>query len=380
MKRTWVLVVGGLVALIVVTGAIYWVAASRMSDRAARAAWPSGLGSLASLSGTFPKRGENEAARTLMQLTAPLGLDFKPAAKQSLPEPLMKGLMSYLKAQHESGSRTVPAPPPEVARFLADHAAQLDAVRNHLLQHEPAWPFDLALGFDAPIPNLLAHMHLGRLLIARGVTGGSWDDLHAAWRLSQSLQARPEMITQLIALALARSINAAAWKLPQPAPAWLEEMRAVDHVQLLNRGLQYDAWSVWQTKDKFPAPLLALSVPRFMESNRVLVGQFSGVSACGPDTDAIFAEHVKGIAKWDEIGQMMTPNLASAWRRAFRYRAEREATANALRIAAGQPIVTRSECSDGAWKLENGTLAFSNPLPKAGEQDATMPLALQVTR
>jgi hypothetical protein len=34
-------------------------------------------------------------------------------------------------------------------------------------------------------------------------------------------------------------------------------------------------------------------------------------------------------------------DLSSVWRRAFRYRAEREATANALRVREGKPIETK---------------------------------------
>jgi hypothetical protein len=57
-----------------------------------------------------------------------------------------------------------------------------------------------------------------------------------------------------------------------------------------------------------------------------------------------------------------TPNLDIGWQRAFRYRVEREATANALRARAGQPIEEGSHCSDGGWSFDGKTLRFAKPI------------------
>jgi hypothetical protein len=70
-------------------------------------------------------------------------------------------------------------------------------------------------------------------------------------------------------------------------------------------------------------------------------------------------------------------DLSSVWRRAFRYRAEREASANALLIRDGQPIVTTSRCSDGAWSFDGTTLRFSRTIATA-PPDRPMALVLKV--
>ncbi|HWK12036.1 MAG TPA: hypothetical protein VNR64_18380, partial [Vicinamibacterales bacterium] len=71
-------------------------------------------------------------------------------------------------------------------------------------------------------------------------------------------------------------------------------------------------------------------------------------------------------------------DLSSLWRRAFRYRAEREATANALRVREGKPIVTASRCSDGAWTFDgNNTLRFSRRISTA-PPDTPMPLVISL--
>jgi len=70
-------------------------------------------------------------------------------------------------------------------------------------------------------------------------------------------------------------------------------------------------------------------------------------------------------------------DLTSLWRRAFRYRAEREATANALRVREGKSIETSSRCTDGGWMFDGTTLRFSREIATA-PPDTPMPLVLRV--
>jgi len=76
-------------------------------------------------------------------------------------------------------------------------------------------------------------------------------------------------------------------------------------------------------------------------------------------------------------GHRRETSLTSVWRRAFRYRAEREATAKALRVREGKPIETASRCSDGGWMFDETTLRFSREIATAAP-DTPMPLVLRV--
>ena len=368
------------VVLAALAGLVFQSAMLSVDHQAAGRPWPRGLGSVESVSARYPEREPNAAARRLAELALPLGIDFTPKAVQTLPQRERQSAHDWLKRGHESASMAVGPLPEDVARYLELHGAQLDAVRDHLLAGGPlAW----AMGRrDDAIPNLQAHMQLARLLVVRGAATGSWPDLEAAWRLSRALQARPELISQLIALAIARSVNAAAWKMPLPAAAWLPELRQVDHVLLLGRGMQYDAWWLWQSgmadPEGVPPPIVRTFAADTIDHYRTTVTTLLGVRQCGFDLPRFSEQRASTIPWWNVYGSIATPNLASVWGRAFRYRAEREATMNALRVRAGEPIVARSECVDGAWQLDDGTLAFTRALPKAGEQDATMPLALRV--
>jgi hypothetical protein len=79
-------------------------------------------------------------------------------------------------------------------------------------------------------------------------------------------------------------------------------------------------------------------------------------------------------------GDPLDPNdrLDLGWQRPFRYRLEREATANALRARGGQPIQEGSHCSDGRWSFDGKWLRFSKPIALPERRDTSMPLTLHV--
>jgi len=107
----------------------------------------------------------------------------------------------------------------------------------------------------------------------------------------------------------------------------------------------------------FPTKLLADSV----EHDRLIAEELFNVTRCDVN------------ARANELGT----DLTSVWRCAFRYRAEREATANALRVREGKPIETASRCSDGGWTFDGTTLRFSREIATAAP-DRPMPLVLRV--
>jgi len=166
------------------------------------------------------------------------------------------------------------------------------------------------------------------------------------------------MMVQTAALTMARMVNAVAWKMPLPAPAWLGELQERDSVRPLLQAFQYSAASYWEDGARiFPTKSLASSV----ENDRSIAEELLGTTRCDVN------------ARANELGT----DLRFVWRRAFRYRAEREATANALRVREGKPIETASECSDGAWTFDGTTLRFSREIPTAAP-DTPMPLVLRL--
>lgn len=373
------------IVLLVALGAygIVWIDAIRESGKAASQPWPDDLGTIKSFAERFPRQTDNAAAQKLNQLVAPLGFSFarSQAKDDAAAMQVSAGIHDYLSRETASGTVAIGEPPSDVATYLGSQVVVIAAIREHLLSGDAiAWQRDLATGYGATTPNLVSHLRLARLLVtnallrARNADAGAWTDLQAAWNLSRSLHDHPELMTQLVALAMTRTINAATWKMPLPAPAWLAEMGDVDHVRLLLRSIQYEQWLLWRYGPAAPAraslvvaeitkPFTRIELSRAIQKQLAIAQTIASATRCNFDASALYG----GAA----------PNLASAWQRAFRHRAERETALNALRARSAGAVDPKSRCSDGTWSFEGTWVRFSRDIPKA-QRDAVLPLALRV--
>jgi hypothetical protein len=238
----------------------------------------------------------------------------------------------------------------------------VSAIRELLLREPVVWErrveFDdtVVAGMRGPQMRVARALTASALSKARANDPAAWDDLHAVWKLARSLEDHPQMMAQTAALTMARMINAVAWKMPLPAPAWLAELQERDNVWPLLKAFQYQAAS-YSEGAWFPTKWLANSVDR----DRGIAESLFKETRCDVNTPM------------NDLGT----DLSSVWRRAFRYRAEREATANALRVRAGKSIETSSRCSDGSWMFDGTTLRFSREIATA-TPDNPMPLVLRV--
>ena len=392
MMRILGLIVGLLLAVIVAAWFIGSLVATNEMQRIGDKAWPAGLGTLASVEARVRPQKTSDGARRMVTLAAPLGISFDRSTAE--PDAVRTAIGEYVKAEHVRSESAIGEPPANVLSYISAHEAAIDALRDHLLHGDPIeWEVDLSRGIDAPLPNLLGHIHVAKLLTTRALLRArnndvrAWDDLHAAWRLTHSLEARPELISQLIVLAMSRMVNAAAWKLPAASVAWLDEMRNVDQRRLLLGGFQFDTWMLWRHGEEstkgalvtIARPYLRWSVAHMTDHQRRIAEEIAATTTCGFD-GAAFSQHVtESIPRWNVFARVATPDLGSVWQKAFRTIAEREATMNAMRIAHGQPIIAKSVCSDGAWQYTNGRLSFSRDLPKSSESETMMmPLSLVI--
>ncbi|HEY0324110.1 MAG TPA: hypothetical protein VGC66_24405 [Pyrinomonadaceae bacterium] len=262
----------------------------------------------------------------------------------------------FVEREIARGELTINEPP-----ALSD----VSAIRELLLSEPVVWEREDGIG-GGNEANARRTMQLtvtralvaSALVKARANDPAAWDDLHAVWKLARTLDEHPQMMAQTAALSMARMINAVAWKMPLPAPAWLGEMQARDNVQPLLEAFQYQTASYWGSGARiFPTKWLAASV----EHDRLIAEELFNLTRCDVSTPV------------NELGT----DLTSVWRRAFRYRAEREATANALRVREGKSIETGSRCSDGGWMFDGTTLRFSREIGTAAP-DRPMPLVLRV--
>lgn len=330
---------------VAVIGLLVWVISWFRADEAvatsAARTWP-GMGTLDSVAKRYPPLQANDAVKKLKALAVAL--------------PNNEAILDFVTREIARGELTIGQPP-----ALAD----VSAMRELLLREPIVWQRDKGIGGDSDSQAVRAvQMTLARALVASALTRArandpaAWEDLHAVWKLARSLDGYPQMMTQTAALSMARMVNAVSWKMPLPAPAWLAELQQHDNVRPLLESFQYQSASYWQDgAQMFPTKWLAGSV----EHDRLIAEDLANETRCDVNVRA------------NELGT----DLTSVWRRAFRYRAEREAAANALRLREEKRIETKSVCSDGTWSLEGSTLRFSRELPTS-TNEKPMPLVLNV--
>src|SRR5262245_53152276 len=321
-----------LIVLALLAAAVYVVSWFWAEDEVAAAAtrpWPDGLGTLAAVPARYPPQHENEAARKLTTLAGAVAEN--------------DAVTTYVRQEIARGELTIAEPP-----AMAD----LSAIRDLLLREQVVWERNLSQQHGGLLPKLAMHRTLMRILVASALGRArqhdvaAWDDLHAAWNLTKSLDEHPHLILRIVAMSMTRAINAVAWKMPLPVPAWFAEVRNRDLLRPLLETLQFENWRTWRLQT-FPMKPFAERIER----ERTLTGELARVTECE-------------FNRVPETGDRSDPlgRLDIGWQRAFRYRVEREATANALRARAGQPIKEGSQCSDGRWSFDGKTLRFAKPI------------------
>jgi len=334
--------------LVLLAAAVYvasWFWAGDEVAAAAARPWPDGLGTLAAFTDRYPPQHENEAARKLTRLAGPVAEN--------------DAVTIYVRQQIARGELTIAAPP-----AIAD----VTAIRDLLLREPIVWERDLSQQHGGLLPKVAMHVSLMRALVASALGRArqhdvaAWNDLHAAWNLTKSLDPHPHPILRIVAMSMTRAINAVAWKMPLPVPAWFDEVQSRDFVRPLFETLQYEQWLKWRHQ-KFPVKPFAMAIDR----ERTITGELARMTECE------FRGPVETGDRTDPIG-----GLDIGWQRAFRYRAEREATANALRARAGLPIEEGSHCSDGGGSFDGKTLRFAKPIALPERRDTSMPLTLRV--
>lgn len=337
MKQALIVVV---VAIALVAWFFLWFRNEGAVTTSASRPWPGGMGSLDEVANRWPSQNANDASAKLAALAKAL--------------PQNEVVDDFVEREIARGDLTIGDPP-----ALPD----VSAIRELLLREPVVWERRVAFDDTVVAEMRGVQMRVARALVAnaltkaRGNDPAAWEDLHAAWKLARSLEDHPQMMAQTAVLTMARTINAVTWKMPLPAPAWLSELQDRDNVRLLLAAFQYQA--AWYSNDGawFPTKWLADSVDRDR-----------GIA------EALFKENRCDVnTPMNNLGT----DLSSVWRRAFRARAEREATANALRVRMGKSIEMGSRCSDGGWTFDGTTLRFSREIPTAAP-DKPMPLVLQL--
>jgi len=362
--------------------------------------WPLGLGTLSEAHARYPSAPMSPAAARLVAAAEPLGIDLAPGTRtdvlKSEPRPMefvRRQLDGWVRAQLRTASPQLDPLPAESGEYLAGRAGDLAAVSALLRSNDPInWPQDVR-DPSSPLPNLLGHMQLQRVLIARAFDrsrvgdSGAWDDLRAAWILARSLASRNELICVLTSLAMGRRADTAARKLPLPFPPWLQEMQSFDYRRAAIAAYQLDAPNVddaiyaetsvdgsplfRRVVDSVMSPYTRMSASDLTEAHRRTVIAIAAMRQCD------FPGLAPSPAWWNLPARVIsTPNIDLMWQRVLRLTAEREATLRALRLRDGAPPIPKSACSDGEWVYTEDGFRFSRNIADPGTE--AIPLEFRV--
>ncbi|HUP45263.1 MAG TPA: hypothetical protein VM779_07090 [Thermoanaerobaculia bacterium] len=358
--------------------------------------WPDDLGSLSEIPARYPPVSMSRAAARLVALAEPLGIDMAPRDPRTPPEsrPLefVRGQIGkWLAEQLSNPTPRVEPLPSESGEYFAGRAADLAAIVTLLLSDEPiVWPEDLRDPVS-PLPNFTGHMNLHRVLVARALDrsrfgdSGGWNDLRAAWHVARPLLDRHESISKMIALAIARNVNAAARKMPLPAPDWLAGMQELDFRGAFLAGAQADAWAITdrvyeettidgaplarRAVDTIMAPYTRLSAADWAEASRRIAQEIAATTDCALDMGWMAARLNDELAWWNALARRLpTPNLEVLWQRVLRFTPEREATVRALALRTGSPPLPASRCAGATWiyAADGRSFRFSKEIPVPG--------------
>jgi hypothetical protein len=385
-------------AVVVAAWLLMWAGATVMNQFYStdpERAWPMGLGTLDRARQRYPTAPASAAAFALVDEVAKVGIDIAPRTSRTRPEvgrntALRETIGSYLTRQTRKPSPAIEPPGEELADYLAAHAGDLATIRSIILGDEPVvWAVDRQ-SRRQPIPNLLGHMVLTRLLVvnaldrARRNEPEAWEDLRAAMALSRGLWERPEMISALIALAIDRNISAAARKMPLPPPAWFADFLQFDYRRALLAARQAETSAISEAiyaemtvdasrrglirmVDTALAPYTRLCTADSIDAERHAAASAAATTACDVDPREMTRRRREELAWWNYPARRISSvNLDSPWQRLNRFRVELEATERALRLRAGAPPLPRSSCSDGKWIYEGSGFRFSRDIPMPG--------------
>ena len=303
---------------------LLWWAGVFIADAAVRRAsnepWPLGLGTLDDVPKRLPPRATSDQADALAEAASSFGITLEgrnPPAPQ-----LRRALFGYIDPQFAHPNGQIDPPPQAVAAFLDAQSKPLEAIRRNLIDNPDAivWDERPDLLRAAPLPNLYGHMVLARALAAdafvrqRAGDPVAWDDVHAMLNLSRPLARRPEMISSLIALSIARMANNVARRLSPPQPAWAREIAAADLRRSFIAAQQAEVWRMSREAEALDP---GAPYTRFCLANVIQLHRAAAIDLAAGRTA------VTNVPRWNYLGRISMIDFRSVSRRLDRFDQER---------------------------------------------------------
>jgi hypothetical protein len=304
-----------------------------LREPAARDAWAKEIGDPDRTLAAFPRHKDSQAAVRLIELVGPLGIQMsRPGREQPRPvespaeRALTGALAEYDRSELTRPSGKIGSPPETVRAFLDGCELEIHRIVSFLSRSSSlAWETDVVLGSEAPVPNLLGQIHLQRVLIANalncahlGQAGEAEEDLQASWALNASLRDRPDIVSQLIAISVARMQTGLVRRISIDPVAWHERLVDHDYRASLLRAIEVESIAALRRLPIGSSRWDRASRADFLDLRRsFLVGLRNSQVSDGPIESTARLDRLSEKARslGAIIQAMGMPNLAMAMRR-----------------------------------------------------------------
>ncbi len=310
----------------------------------------------------FPRARANASARALEDIASHLGIDLatRGARNRSRPskvqrqefQAIARALGEYVRREAVRPDDRIEEPPEAVQSFFASRAAQLAAI-SLLGPETPRWEMNVRAGPGAPVLNIQGQLNLQKVLIAaalqenaRGRAPEAERFLEVSWRLNQIALARPELISQILAIAVCQLQVGVLRKLPVPPAEWADRLRKQDLRSRVFSSLDNEALlSAYEAKEQEAKR----DMIRYVTATRQVVARFELQNPCEFSRRAadrawrpLFSDRDSAF-----VVSIALPNLSNTVHRLFRALLDQELTEKVLQAKSA-----RLQLEDGVWPRE----------------------------
>jgi hypothetical protein len=400
--RAYALFILGSVGLAEALG--YWVAFRHVTR--ANEGWARETEPMETFAARFPAEPANPAANRLDEMTRPLGIRMifrrGDRADEGANGEVLKALGAAISRIERPEPGTSPGIPAGAEAFLSRERGRLDAIIFHILEGGPlVWEQDVSKGTGAPIPGLLGHRQLSNMLLGRAWLSARAGDvadadrtLEASWRLNASYRERPDVLSQLIAVAVAQMQHGVLRARRSVAPVWLERMKERPFSRRFPVALQLEAanwmryargyWGVfdvsymedgsvppagWGSVPRFlMTPYMRLSVAGMSEALLRATHDLAPQRRCDIDMKRYSKEFKDSFPRWNVIGRIATPSVVRIWTVLRETDLDRELTERVLLARVERVASGRWPASGGPSAVCEG-LAWDYGLARGGSLD-----------
>lgn len=330
-----------------------------------------------------PVSKQNTAAETVAHLSRELGIDFDRSnpkgehpTKEAAAAYSRAGIGAWLETEIARDDDSISEPPASVTEYVEAHRDTLWAVVAALEKDSPRWGEDSTAEEDG-LPSLTNRL-LPTIILERILVGAALFEeregraveadraLEASWSLGRPVSERPEIIGQLISLAIARFQAGALRKLKTPSLAWMGRLGSGDPYRAMIECIQHE-----HDDRKDPSGLSEPTMEAWQRAFKALFETIRKMTPCelsGATEEDIerMASQAAGILPSREkqivavLSGIAVPNLVSAVRRAGRLSVDRELTLQILRLR-----LAKEGARDARWPTELGN-PWSDVCPGVG--------------